>query len=69
LDIPQLTYEENNILIAEFTEEELFEAILQTEHNKALGQYRFPFGFYKHFWEVIKKDLMNLVAKLHHGVR
>jgi hypothetical protein len=35
-DIPSLYLEENNILIADFTEEEVFEAIyIQNEHNKA----------------------------------
>jgi hypothetical protein len=30
-DIPRLSQEENNILIADFTEEEIFEAISQME--------------------------------------
>jgi hypothetical protein len=41
-DIPQLTQEENDILIAEFTEEEVFDAIFQMEHNKAPGLDGFP---------------------------
>jgi hypothetical protein len=37
------------------------------EHNKAPGPDGFPAEFHKHFWEVIKKDLMNLFGQLHHG--
>jgi hypothetical protein len=55
VDIPQLSSEENNILIADFTGEEIFEAIFQMEHNKASGLDRFPIEFYQTSWEVIKK--------------
>jgi hypothetical protein len=55
VDIPQLSSEENNILIADFTGEEIFEAIFQMEHNKASGLDRFPVEFYQTSWEVIKK--------------
>ena len=34
-DIPQLSVEENNILIADFSEKEIYEAIMQMEKNKA----------------------------------
>jgi hypothetical protein len=40
-DIPQVSSEENVMLTADFTEEEVFEAISQMEHNKAPG----PDGF------------------------
>jgi hypothetical protein len=33
-DIPQLTQEENNIVVAEFTEKEVKDAIFQIELNK-----------------------------------
>lgn len=46
LDIPQLTNEENSILTAAFKEEEVFEAIFQMEHNKALGSDSFSAEFY-----------------------
>ena len=44
-DIPQLSEEENNILIANFTMEEVHEAISQMEHNKAPGPDGFPWSF------------------------
>jgi hypothetical protein len=34
-DIPQLSQEENNILIAEFTEKEILEAIMQMEKKQS----------------------------------
>jgi hypothetical protein len=37
-DIPQLSAIENEILIADFTEKEVHNAILQMEKNKAPGQ-------------------------------
>jgi hypothetical protein len=40
-DIPQLSHDENNILIADFSEKEVFDAIDQMEKNKAPG----PDGF------------------------
>jgi hypothetical protein len=62
-----LSFEENNILIADFAEEEVLEAISQMEHNKAPGPDGFPAEFYKHFWETIKLDLMNLFVQLQQG--
>jgi hypothetical protein len=49
LDIPQVSPEENEILIADFTENEVREAIFQMEHNKAPGSDGFPAEFYQVF--------------------
>jgi hypothetical protein len=46
MDIPQLAHEENNILTAKFTVEEVYEAISQLEHNKAPSPDGFPAEFY-----------------------
>jgi hypothetical protein len=49
-DVPQLSEEDNNILIANFTEEEVHEAIMQVEKTKAPGPDGFPVDFFfKHF--------------------
>jgi hypothetical protein len=48
-DIPQVSDEENEILIADFTENEVREAVFQMEHNKALGPDGFPAEFYQLF--------------------
>jgi hypothetical protein len=49
MDIPQLSQDENTLLIAPFTEEEVFEAISQMERNKSPGPDGFPAEFYQHF--------------------
>jgi hypothetical protein len=49
LDISQVTPEENDILITDFTEHEVREAIFQMEHNKAPGPNGFPAEFYQVF--------------------
>jgi mannosylglycoprotein endo-beta-mannosidase len=59
-DITQLSEEENVLLTANFTEEEVFQAITQMEHNKSPGPDGFPAEFYQRFWDVIKKDLMAM---------
>jgi hypothetical protein len=46
-DIPQVSNEENEILIAEFTKNEVREDIFQMEHNKAPGLNGFPTEFYQ----------------------
>jgi hypothetical protein len=50
LDIPQVSPEENDILISPFTESEVKEAVFQMEHNKAPGSDGFPVEFYQVFW-------------------
>jgi mannosylglycoprotein endo-beta-mannosidase len=59
-DIPQISAEENAILVAAFSENEVFEAISQMEKNKSPGPDGFPAEFYQHFWNVIKNDLMEM---------
>jgi hypothetical protein len=66
-DIPQLSADESNILVADFTEKEVEEAIMSMERNKALGPDGFPAEFYQKFWEVIKEDLMAMFAQLRTG--
>jgi mannosylglycoprotein endo-beta-mannosidase len=63
-DIPQVSPDENSILTAAFSEEEVFKAISQMEHNKAPGPDGFPAEFYKYFWEVIDADLMAMFMQL-----
>jgi hypothetical protein len=66
-DIPQVSIEENNLLTAEYSEEEVRKAIFQMEHNKAPGPDGFPAEFYQIFWDTIKGDLLNLFDCLHAG--
>jgi hypothetical protein len=46
-DIPQLSHEENDILVKDFSEKEVFDAIMQMEKNKAPGPDGFPAEFYQ----------------------
>jgi len=48
-DIPQVTQEENDMLVAEFTETEVREVVFQLEHNKAPGPDGFPLNSIKSF--------------------
>lgn len=67
-DIPQLSREENDIIIADFTEKEVHDAIFQMELNKAPGPDGFLAEFYQKFWEVIKGDLMEMFLQLRMGI-
>jgi hypothetical protein len=64
-DIPQVFDEENEILIADFTENEVREDVFQMEHNKAPGPDGFPAEFYQVFWGVIKEDLLAMFHDFH----
>jgi hypothetical protein len=45
-DIPQVSEEENQVLMAPFSEEKVKMAIFDMEHNKAPGSDGFPAEFY-----------------------
>ncbi|WVZ81338.1 hypothetical protein U9M48_028727, partial [Paspalum notatum var. saurae] len=66
-DIPQVSPQENDLLSAPFTVDEVRFAIFQMEHNKAPGPDGFPPEFYRVFWNVIKSDLMALFDEFHRG--
>jgi hypothetical protein len=66
-DIPQVSTEENGLLTAPYSEEEVKKAVFQMEHNKAPGPDGFPAEFYQFFWEVIKLGLLELFSSLHYG--
>jgi hypothetical protein len=66
-DIPQVSAEENGLLTASYTEEEVKKAIFLMEHNKAPGPDGFLVEFYQTFWDTIKVDLMGMFSSLHVG--
>jgi hypothetical protein len=45
-----------------FSEKEVWEIIKQMPSDKALGTYGFTWGFYKAFWNIIKKDIMMAMS-------
>jgi hypothetical protein len=66
-DIPQLSVEENIILIADFSEKEVQDAITQMEKNKAPGPDGFPAEFYQKNWDTIRSDLMAMFVAFQRG--
>jgi hypothetical protein len=66
-DITQISIEDNEKLIAQFSEKEVKDTIFQMKHNKAPGPDGFPVEFYQTFWEIIKHDLMALFKEFHNG--
>ena len=66
-DIPQVSEEENEVLVAPFSEEEVKMAIFDMEHNKAPGPDGFPAEFYQFFWDVVEQDLMSLFYEFYMG--
>jgi hypothetical protein len=66
-DIPQVSEEENKVLTAPFSVEEVKTAVFDMEHNKAPGPDGFPTEFYQFFWDIVKPDLMNLFYEFHAG--
>jgi hypothetical protein len=66
-DIPQVSDEENEKLVKPFSEEEVWHAVFEMEHNKASGSDGFPAEFYQTCWSIIKEDLMALFTNFHDG--
>jgi mannosylglycoprotein endo-beta-mannosidase len=66
-DIPQISDIENDILISQFSEEEVHDALFQMERNKAPGPDGFPAEFYQKCWDIIKDDLMALFNQFSSG--
>ena len=62
-----ITDEENDLLVAPFSEEEIKEVIFGSYADGAPRPDDFPFLFYQKFWNVIKSDFMNLVRKFEIG--
>jgi hypothetical protein len=56
-----ITPEENNGLIAPFSEKEVREVVFGSYAEGAPGPDGVSFLFYQKFWDTIKDDLLNLV--------
>jgi hypothetical protein len=56
-----VTEEENSMLNAVFSEEEIRQAVFESYSEGAPGPDVFSFMFYQKFWSTIKVDLMRLI--------
>jgi hypothetical protein len=63
----KVTSEENQILEAQFSVEEIKEAIDSSYAEGALGPDGFSFMFYQKFWPIIKDDFMAIVREFEAG--
>jgi hypothetical protein len=66
-DIPQITSSESEMLLADFSEKEVREAIFYMKHNKVSRPDGLPTEFYQVFWSLIKDDLMAMFRDFHAG--
>lgn len=63
----KVTHEENDMLEADITEDEIKEAIFGSYAEGAPSPDGFSFLFYQKFWETIKVDFMAMVKKFEKG--
>ena len=56
-----ISVEDNQMLIGDFTEKEIKEAVWSCDSSKSPGPYRFNVGFIKFCWDLIKADIMVAV--------
>jgi hypothetical protein len=63
----QPSEEDRQSLIKPFYLEEIKETIDELKHDKAAGPDGFPAKFYQKFWDHIKDDLKEMLAKFHSG--
>jgi hypothetical protein len=63
----EVTSEENELLEAQYSEEEIKKAIFDCYAEGAPGPDHFSFLFYQKFWTIIKKDFMSLVRGFEKG--
>jgi hypothetical protein len=65
MDFNCIGVEENAVLTAEFSEEEIRKAVWECESSKCPGPDGINFGFIKEFWDVIKVDFQRFISEFH----
>jgi hypothetical protein len=48
-------------LESQFLEEEVIVALKQLSSEKAPGPDKYTLGFFQHCWDVVKKDVLNML--------
>jgi hypothetical protein len=66
-DKDKVSEEENSQLLAPFSESEIKEVIFSCYSEGAPGPDGLPFLFYQKFWDLIKKDLVEMFEDFHNG--
>lgn len=66
-DSQKVSSEENESLIAPFSEEEIKEAIFSCYPEGAPGSDGLSFLFYQKFWEIIKGDILAMFEDFYKG--
>ncbi|GKV09906.1 hypothetical protein SLEP1_g21339 [Rubroshorea leprosula] len=65
IEFKKVTLEQNIMLTAQFTEEEIKEAVWDCDSSKAPGPDGCNFGFIKAMWEIVKDDVVKFVEDFH----
>ena len=63
----RLSSEDNEFLTRPFSEEEVKWVVFDMKENIALGPDGFSVTFYKHCWEIVKGDFMDMVNDFYLG--
>jgi hypothetical protein len=66
-DDERVSMEENDMMEADFSEEEILTAIKGSYAEEAPGPDGFSFLFYQKFWPIIKSDLIDVVKGFERG--
>lgn len=69
LSFPQLSADDNSILTAPFTAEEIKSVIFNSDGNKSPGPDGFNFLFFKSCWGIIHRDVIAFVNEFHHNAQ
>lgn len=61
----QVSLEENKMLVAPFTVDEIKEVVWECDGNKSLGPDGFNFNFIKNCWNIISQEILNFFKEFH----
>ncbi|XP_076912816.1 uncharacterized protein LOC143571213 [Bidens hawaiensis] len=65
--IKKLTEVDSLLLIAEFSKEEVKEAVFDCNGDRAPGPDGFNLRFFQRFWGLFEADFMEIMVNFHHG--
>jgi hypothetical protein len=65
IDFNSLSSEDNELLLAPFSEEEVKDVIFSCDGNKSPGPDGFNINFYKSYWPIVKHDVMAFMFEFY----